>query len=74
MDYGFVKEGHYVNNNSDFAAIGATLSIDSTGRNSETTTYTSYACINPDGKVRVYFGSTTASTKIIVVVQYTKTQ
>ena len=46
--------------------------LTNTGRNSEQVTYTSYVYISTGGAVVVIFGSTTASSKTVVTVRYTK--
>ena len=72
MDTGFVVDGFYINQNSSFGGVGASYMLTNTGRNSEQVTYTSYVYISTGGAVVVIFGSTTASSKTVVTVRYTK--
>jgi len=72
-DTRFIHDGFYINNNGDFATVGASLDLTAVGRNTSETTYASYTAFNPNGEIKVYFGSTTASSKTIVIVRYTKT-
>ena len=63
----------YINTNTNMAASPAVISINSSGRNVESSTYTSYSAINKNnGNINVYYGSTTASSKTVVTVKYTK--
>ena len=73
MDTGFIIDGFYINQNSNFGGIGASYMLTNTGRNVEQTTYTSYFYISSSGIIYGLFGSTTASSKIVVTVRYTKT-
>ena len=70
IDY---SASYYINNTSNMCSVGAPISINSAGRNVDVATYSSYGYINmSNGKVIVLYGSTTASTKTVVTVCYTK--
>ena len=69
VDY---SSSFYINTNKNYASTPSVMGINSSGRNVDTATYTSYTAILPDGNVAVYYGSTTASSKTVVTVNYTK--
>ena len=69
VDY---SSSFYINTNKDYASTPSVMGINSSGRNVDKATYTSYTAILPDGNVAVYYGSTTASSKTVVTVNYTK--
>lgn len=73
VDTLFIVNGFYINQNSEFAAPGSVFMLTNTGRDTYTVSYTSYVTFNPSGSLLVYYGSTTASSKTVVTVQYTKT-
>ena len=70
VDY---SSSFYINTKTTYNnSTPSVLGINSSGRNVDTATYTSYTVIEPDGNVAVYYGSTTASSKTVVTVNYTK--
>lgn len=70
IDY---SSSFYINTNGDYAgSVPSVQSINCSGRNVDKATYTSYSCIGANGNVIVYYGSTTASSKTVVTVNYTK--
>lgn len=70
VDY---SSSFYINTNAVYNnSTPSVLGINCSGRNVDKATYTSYTVIEPDGNVAVYYGSTTASSKTVVTVNYTK--
>lgn len=72
VDTLFVVNGFYINQYVDFAPKGAVMMLTNTGRDTSITSYNSYVVFSSDSLI-VYYGSTTASSKTVVTVQYTKT-
>ena len=76
FDTAFIDESasFYINTNSVLSeGTPNIVSINTSGRNVDAATYTSYPVIRNDGTIVVHYGSTTASSKTVITVKYTKT-
>lgn len=71
----FITNGFYINASSQMAPIGDSLSVNTSGRGIGVTNlqYASYATVGKQYGVQVYYGESTASSKTVITVQYTKT-
>lgn len=75
IDTIFITNGFYTNANQAVAPIGDSLSVNISGRGIGVSDlqYASYATAGKQYGVQVYYGESTASSKTIITVQYTKT-